>query len=210
MDHSIAFSATEPRDLAPLHADPPVLIDRRPPTARDCSWCHVRFALRQGPGRKRIYCSHSCRQRAYERRRGLGVLPPPEVLIAQPGGPLSHLPQRSMRYEAGAVLYTGDKIHALRPGGLADPADRRATLCGLVKAPTGRPFVYVEGRSCETCDIVQRLRPARRSLRVSNDLAAFRTQLDNIATRLAHHHVVDARNDPDLAAGLLQELLDAA
>jgi hypothetical protein len=123
---------------------------------------------------------------------------------------LSHLPKRCMRYEAGALLYTGDKIHALRPGGLADQADCRATLCGLIKAPTGRPFVYIDGRSCQTCDMVQRLRPARRSLRVSNELAAFRNQLDNIATRLAHSHVVDARNDPELAAALLQELLDAA
>jgi hypothetical protein len=78
-----------------------------------------------------------------------------------------------------------------------------------MRAPTGRAFVYVTGRSCETCDMVQQLRPARRSLRVSNDLAALRTQIDNIATRLAHH-VVHSSDDPELAAALLQELLDAA
>lgn len=184
--------------------------DRRTPTTRDCSWCHSTFMLRVGPGRKRIYCNQSCRQRAYERRRGLGVLPPPEVLIAHPGGPLTHLPQRVQRYEAGGMAYTRNKVHALRPGGYADAGDRRPTLCGLLRAPSGRPFVFSKGRSCETCDAVQLLRPAARSLRVSNDLAALRTQLDNIATRLAHHHVVDAASDPELAAALLQELLDAA
>jgi hypothetical protein len=183
---------------------------RRRPTSRECSWCHTTFALRVGPGRKRIYCNQSCRQRAYERRRGLGVLPPPEVLIARPGGPLGHLPQRRPRYEAGGMAYARNKVHALRPGGYADNADRRPTLCGLLRAPTGRPFVFIEGRSCLTCDSVQLLRPAARSLRVSNELAALRTQLDNVATRLAHHHVASAENDPELAAVLLQELLDAA
>jgi hypothetical protein len=80
----------------------------------------------------------------------------------------------------------------------------------LLKAPVGRAFAYIAGRSCETCDMVQRLRPPRRSLRVSNELAAFRSQLDGIASRLAHDHVLDARNDPELAATLLQALLDAA
>jgi hypothetical protein len=207
--HTVVDAAADQRRLAgdPGHDQ---WAHRRAPATRECSWCHATFTLRVGPGRKRIYCTRSCRQRAYERRRGLGVLPPPEVLIARPGGPLAHLPQRQLRYEAGGVAYTRDKIHALRPGGYADAADRRPTLCGLLRAPTGRPFAYVFGRSCETCDKVQQLRPALRSLRVSNDLAALRTQIDSIATRLAHHGVLAAGNDPELAAALLQELLDAA
>ncbi len=210
--HRTANIDDRPPFGSPVGGDAPTdpFAHRRRATTRDCSWCHNTFTLRVGPGRKRIYCNHSCRQRAYERRRGLGVLPPPEVLIAQPGGPLAHLPQRHLRYEAGGVAYTGDRIHVLRPGGYADAADRRATLCGLMRAPTGRPFAYVAGRSCKTCDAVQQLRTPQRSLRVSNDLAALRTQLDNISTRLARQRVSATGDDPELAAALLQELLDAA
>lgn len=33
-----------------------------------CAWCGKDVALTPGPGRKRKYCSDSCKQRAYEHR----------------------------------------------------------------------------------------------------------------------------------------------
>ena len=37
----------------------------------DCEWCGRPFAQTPGRGRRRKYCSDSCKQRAYEARRGI-------------------------------------------------------------------------------------------------------------------------------------------
>jgi hypothetical protein len=170
------------------------------------------FPLRTGPGRKKLYCSVSCRQRAYERRRGLGVLPPPEQLITRPGGPLAHLPNRSPRYEASGWTSLGRyRVHALRPAGYAEPGEKRATLCGVKRPPSGRPFQFgPPGHTCQTCVKIARLRPPARALRPSSDLAAYRAQLDAIAVHLAAHGVDHPDIRPRLAAQLLFELLAAA
>ena len=157
------------------------------PKQRSCLWCSTVFTLRQGPGRKKIYCKVSCRQRAYERRRGLGVFPPPEQLVARPGGPLSHLPNRFTRYEAGGMtvnhLY---KVHALRPAGYAEAGERRATLCGLKPRPFNQTFNdgLVE-HTCQTCVKIARLRPPARRVFPSSDLAAYRAQLDAVGMQLS-------------------------
>ncbi|WP_208378945.1 hypothetical protein [Cumulibacter soli] len=47
-----------------------------PETVR-CTWCSRKIIDAQPTGRRKKYCSHACRQRAYERRRlmsGTGVL----------------------------------------------------------------------------------------------------------------------------------------
>jgi hypothetical protein len=36
---------------------------------RRCRWCARPFAVAPGPGRPRLYCRRSCRQRDYEARR---------------------------------------------------------------------------------------------------------------------------------------------
>jgi hypothetical protein len=178
---------------------------------RQCLWCHTSFVVRTGPGRKRLYCRVSCRQRAYERRTGLGVLPPPERLIMRPGGPLAHLPNRVPAYEAGGRVHEGGKIHALRPADMAGPGEKRATLCGIRRSPNGRLFVPSDApHVCRTCARVADLRPAARAVRPSSDLAAYRAQLDAIAVRLGHHGVAAAMHDPEIATRLLLELLSAA
>jgi hypothetical protein len=179
---------------------------------RACLWCRTVFPLPRRPGRQRIYCSQSCRQRAYERRRGLGVFPPPERLITQPGGPLGHLPNRFRTYEAGGMPFvTGLKLHALRPAGYAEPGEKRATLCGLKRRPSGRPFVDgPPATTCQTCLRIARMRPPARRVFPSSDLAAYRAQLDAVGMQLSEYGITNPYIRPDVSARLLFELLAAA
>lgn len=39
-----------------------------------CVWCGRKFTVRGGPGRPRVYCKPSCKQRDYEARRRAGEL----------------------------------------------------------------------------------------------------------------------------------------
>lgn len=181
------------------------------PTHRQCLWCRRSFPIRPGAGRKKVYCSVSCRQRAYERRSGLGVLPPPERLITRAGGPLAHLPNRMPAYESGGWAHEGGKVHALRPAGYAVPGERRATLCGILRAPNGRRFgADREEVLCQTCLRVAAVRPPARAMRPSSDLAAYRAQLDNVATRLGRLGIAGPADRPFQSAVLLFELLSAA
>ncbi len=182
------------------------------PKERACLWCRTVFALRTGPGRKKLYCKVSCRQRAYERRRGLGVFPPPELLITRPGGPLSHLPNRFTRYEAGGMTVNfARKVHALRPAGYAEPGEKRATLCGLKRRPNSR--LFNEGpveRTCATCLRIAKSRPPARRPFPSSDLAAYRAQLDAVGMQLSELGINNPLVRPDVSARLLFELLAAA
>ncbi|MDP1878785.1 MAG: hypothetical protein Q8M17_14645 [Actinomycetota bacterium] len=182
------------------------------PKQRACLWCRTVFALRSGPGRKKIYCKVSCRQRAYERRRGLGVFPPPERLIMRPGGPLSHLPNRFTRYEAGGMTVNfARKVHALRPAGYAEAGEKRATLCGLKRRPNSR--LFNEGpveHTCATCLRIAKMRPPARRPFPSSDLAAYRAQLDAVGMQLAEYGINHPLVRPDVSARLLFELLAAA
>jgi len=56
------FAAWSARLLAP--ADTIVTV-----TKRACVWCGRKFTVRGGPGRPRVYCKPSCKQRDYEARR---------------------------------------------------------------------------------------------------------------------------------------------
>jgi len=38
---------------------------------RECTYCGAEFNPSEGERRPRMYCSRSCRQREYERRKGL-------------------------------------------------------------------------------------------------------------------------------------------
>lgn len=182
------------------------------PKERGCLWCRTTFTLRQGPGRKKLYCRVSCRQRAYERRRGLGVFPPPEQLITRPGGPLSHLPNRFTRYEAGSWPMGGRrKVHALRPAGFAERGEKRASLCGVMARPNTRLFNFGDpARTCQTCVRIARQRPPARRPFPSSDLAAYRAQLERVATELGEYGINNPRVRPDVSARLLFDLLAAA
>ena len=152
-----------------------------PPPRRQCGWCTGTLSIVRRPGRPRIYCTQSCRQRAYERRRGLGVLPPPDRIIMTDGGPLAHLPSRSKNYERGEIRILQGRAHAMRPAGITERGERRLTLCGLLARPVTRPFDSGGHESCRTCAAVERVRPPARPIRLSPDLAALRSLLDQAA-----------------------------
>ncbi|MCU1391840.1 MAG: hypothetical protein JWM34_268 [Ilumatobacteraceae bacterium] len=152
---------------------------------RQCGWCCNHFAVVRRPGRPLIYCSHSCRQRAYERRRGLGVLPPPDRIIMQPGGPLAHLRPRSGAYENGRISFGVGKSHAMRPAGIVGADGRRLTLCGLLMRSALRDFPVGQPGSCRTCERVSDVRPPARPRRPCDDLAAVRALIDAAAVEMS-------------------------
>lgn len=196
-------SSTEPSSSRPHDQDPP-----RPPPERKCAWCPNTFAVVRRPGRPRVYCSHACRQRAHERRSGLGVVPPPDRLIMQPGGPTDHLPARRLGYEGGIVRYTPNRRHALRPAGRSESGERRLTLCGLLAFPVPNPYYGALGISCKTCAKVEGLRPSARPVRPSPDLAALRLLLDRAA--VASSRTARSKHPQRTAEEILAELLEAA
>jgi hypothetical protein len=171
------------------------------PTSRQCAWCSRWFEAVYRPGRPRVYCKVSCRQRAYERRRGLGVLPPPDRTIMVESGPLVHLPNRFPGYERGEVWALAGHAHAMRPAGIAERGERRLTLCGLLARPVARSFHRTAKDSCLTCAAVERVRPSARAVRPSADLAALRFLLDAAA--------VEASRSPSQRRTTSDELLQA-
>jgi hypothetical protein len=176
------------------------------PTQRQCRWCADHFVVALRPGRPRLYCRVSCRQRAYERRKGLGVLPPSDRLAMQQGGPLSHLPHGRTGYEQGILSALGMRAHALRPAGMSERGERRITLCGVLARPIPTPFGRYAPNACKTCARVETMRPSARPIRVSADLAAFRAILDDVGVQLS-------RGQPPTVADctdLLNQLWSAA
>ena len=173
---------------------------------RHCPWCTRPFTMSIRPGRPRLYCQQSCRQRAYERRRGLGVLPPIDRTFMVPGGPLPQPQRARLGYESGIIRHGGGKLHAMRPAGLSQSGDRRITLCGLLARPIPPPFWSPHERSCRTCAAVSELRPSARAIRPSADLAAIRTLIDHITADLSHPQPPP----PERALQMLYELSLAA
>ena len=49
-----------------------------------CDWCGRELPAQEGLGRRRRYCAHACRQRAYEHRNAVnrGDLPPDAVVLS--------------------------------------------------------------------------------------------------------------------------------
>lgn len=173
---------------------------------RQCGWCTNHFPIIRRPGRPQIYCTHSCRQRAYERRRGLGVLPPPpDRIVMQPGGPLAHLRHRRSAYEQGHIGFARGKDHALRPFGIVDGSERRLTLCGLLARAVPREFSGWLEDSCKTCDLVSDVRPPGRQVRLSADLAALRSLVD--AASIEFSRSEPSRHPQRGADEILTELL---
>ncbi len=176
-------NATTPGEGSDQLLDP--CIDHGTMGDRQCGWCTNHFRVVRRPGRPLIYCSRSCRQRAYERRKGLAALPPPDRIIMQPGGPLGHLRSRVAAYELGRITWATGKLHAMRPSGVADTTGRRLTLCGLLARSSPRPFHTSMDDACMTCARVRDVRPPARPARPSDDLAALRSLLDAAAIELS-------------------------
>lgn len=176
---------------------------------RECLWCAREFVVERRPGRPRLYCRQSCRQRAYERRAGLGVVPPVDRRIMRPNPVLTGLARGVAAYERGTVWTPDGKLHAMRPAAFTDRHGRRATLCGCLAVPRGRPFAPVHPNSCETCVAVAALRPPAQPLAPSAQLAALRAYLDLVAVWLATT-AGDGQRPPTVAERLLATVADAA
>lgn len=186
-------------DASPTPAGPVATGETSEPM-RQCGWCCNTFPIITRPGRPLIYCRHSCRQRAYERRRGLGVLPPPDRIIMQPGGPLAHLRPVANRYECGSTGYNQgrQRTHSMRPSGIAGNDGKRLTLCGLLAHSRPRPFSRFVHDACLTCVTVADIREPARSLRSSDDLAALRSLLDAAAIEISRSDASNhRRRGPD-------------
>lgn len=120
----------------------------------ECAHCHRVFEHPYRPGRRRLYCRRSCRQRAYECRH------PP---IAPPRGPWAKPKDPTTTPEfgkggapppiwlGGTREFVVGKMHALRPGA-PDGRGRVPTLCGTHARPSMRP-VYGPHQSdlCRSC-----------------------------------------------------------
>ena len=88
-------------------------------------------------------------------------------------------------YELGTVWSMRGKLHALRPAGVADRFGRRASLCGCLASPRGRPFATIDTRSCSVCATVAERRPIAQPLAPSEQLATLRAYLEAAAVLLS-------------------------
>jgi len=147
------------------------------PTHRACSWCATEFPIVRRPGRPRLYCRRSCRQRAYEHRHGFEHQRTVRPLPGQrPGDSWT-----GTGYERAVAPF--GKTHALRTSVRAE-GSRRETLCGLLARPTaGRHFTLTEQRACITCTAVVTANPLRYGINPSNELATLRSMLDDVHER---------------------------
>lgn len=154
-------------------------------------------------GRKPLYCSHTCRQRAYEARRR-GALQHHLPASAE----LAFIAPRSMparlgpdpRYESGRHRQV---VHALRPDGPADADHRRPTLCGALTRPDLAHRYFGDPRhgrpACRTCRVVAERFPPLQPIDPPADLSRVKHLLTG--ARLA---VI--RGDDTVRAQLLDQL----
>ena len=88
-------------------------------TKLKCAWCKNRFAP-PSKGRRPIYCSHSCRQRAYEVRRAQQRVP--ELLL---GGDMEDI-----RTKAGVERAAVDVLRKL---GFLSPSRKTKTRLRIMR-----------------------------------------------------------------------------
>lgn len=104
-----------------------------------CGWCHRPLVLPEGPGRPRIFCSPSHRQRAYEARRRAADLQIPVGQCIVSEQDLGRLHDRLYRLEAAVEDVTEDltrdaRLSACRQA-LDHLLDAAGDLVGLVVEP---------------------------------------------------------------------------
>ena len=146
------------------------------PTHRPCAWCATEFPVARRPGRPRLYCNHTCRQRAYEHRHGFTHQRTLRPLPGQTRGET----WTGTGYERTLTgLFDGNgRVHALRTS-VRPEGHRRETLCGLLARPLpGHYFNALHERACATCTPITDNNPLRYGINPSNELARIRALLD--------------------------------
>jgi hypothetical protein len=83
MSRGMTDISTAPDTTPETSRDETVGAVRRTRAPEHCGWCGRRLG-QSGAGRKRRYCGHACRQRAYERRSAVqrGGLPADAVVLS--------------------------------------------------------------------------------------------------------------------------------
>lgn len=94
---------------------------RRASDVTHCAWCGREIA-QTGSGRRRRYCGHACRQRAYEQRRELAGTRIPEDAVILPRSAAEELTDRLFELRCG----TEDVAAAVAEG---EDADTVLSLC---------------------------------------------------------------------------------
>lgn len=113
------------------------------PASWNCPVCGTDTPHTYRPGRKRVYCTNACRQRAYRWRRANGVR-----LLVTPWSPAG----RSHNTRSHAVRPSADPV-----GRRHDRAGRRVAVCGAfarVASPERwghTEFVPWSDRACRAC-----------------------------------------------------------
>ena len=137
------------------------------------------------------------------------MLPPPDRIIMQAGGPTAHLAgNQAPGYEGGQTSILGAPTHALRPAGISDSRGRRLTLCGTLALPSARRFSTLTEHACRTCAMVEQVRPSAQPIRLSPDLAAVRSIIDQAAIEFGRQPTSNHSVKPagDILADLLQHI----
>jgi hypothetical protein len=181
----------EPEELAPADV-----------IERECLHCHSWFVVARRPGRPRIYCRRSCRQRAYEYRHGARVLPPPRARR------VSSVRPQAFELGVGRPDRPG-KRHALRTATPADDHGRRSTLCGALARPTPQPFSRYTTDACRTCLRLaakhQRLLAPR--MNTSRELADWRAQQEEARIATLNQRRTGQPASPNQLTALLAQLV---
>jgi hypothetical protein len=112
--------------------------DQQRPSGHRCEWCS-REITQEGPGRRRRYCSQSCRQRAYEQRQSLKDTTIPADSVILPRAAAEELADRLFEVRCAAE----DIREAVNDG---EPPASVLELCEELVALT-RAAEGVRGRS---------------------------------------------------------------
>ena len=151
-------------------------IEQSRPTHRSCAWCASEFPIACRPGRPRLYCRQSCRQRAYEHRHGFEHRRTIRPLPGQVSGDV----WSGTGYERGGSIAPFGKTHAMRTS-VRPEGRRRETLCGVLVAPlNGQHFTPLRPRACKSCTALVDANPLRYGISASNELSRLRSLLDDI------------------------------
>ncbi len=133
----------------------PYLINANHYEPSSCPYCGKVFERRELPGRRALYCSRTCRQRAYETRRALGQHHLPLVPFRGVGQP--DVFYKPPCYFGGTAEFNGI-IHAILPGVVT--VDGFRSLCGLVVDVDERKFEPKGSRRlCNTCKQLEKRYP---------------------------------------------------
>jgi hypothetical protein len=150
------------------------------PTHRACAWCADEFPIVQRAGRPRLYCDHSCRQRAYEHRHGFEH---ERTVRGLPGQAVGETWSGTGYERSMPTAQVRGRLHAMRTS-VRPEGRRRETLCGVMALPVaGGHFSPLRSDACRTCASIVESNPLRIGITPSNELARLRALLDEARER---------------------------